>query len=211
MNVVTPDAGFVPYIERELADRWALASREQRARGRRWYPTARELMEELAAETGYTVEQAVAVMAITSQGAQLVSNLRWTREALESHGAARVGRFPNQQGPKIAAVLADPAEAEAFVTGPKVGAFHRAILGDDALVLDRWAFYAAGWVTEGRDETPSDRVRAAVTEAYRRAAKRARITVRDFQAVVWLQSRESTPVLRRGRWVTPRLADITAA
>jgi hypothetical protein len=97
------------------------------------------------------------------------------------------------------------------VNGPKVGAFFRAILGADELVLDRWAIFAATG-TGDREENHKLRrdVRAAMVTAYKRAARQARCTVRDFQAAVWIATRESTPVLKRGRYTIPRLADITS-
>ena len=197
---------LVPYVRRELEAVLAAATPAQRSRGRKWYPAARQLMQDLADRTGYTLEQAVAVLAITSPGAQLVTNVDWTRQALQSRGAARVGRYPNQMRPKVAAVLADPAAASAYVTGPKVGAFHRAILGDtDALVIDRWAT-AAGNVF--RSDALTEGSRRALDAAYRQLARARRRSVRDLQAQVWIAVRESTPVLRRGKVVTPKLADI---
>lgn len=163
------------------------------ARGRAWYPQARQLMIELAEETGYTLDQAVAVMAITSPGAQLSTNLDWTRTALRTNGTAKVGRFPNAMRPKIQAVLADAELAHEYVTGPKVSPFFRAILGDeDALVLDRWALYAAGHLD--RDTVPGPVMRRKIEDAYRRAAKRAGMAVRDFQAALWIDVRESTGI-----------------
>jgi hypothetical protein len=201
-------------VGHELERRWKAATPEQRRRGRRWYREARELMEELARETGYTLEQAVAVLAITSAGAQLATNLRWTREALESRGAARVGRFPNAMAPRIRRVLEDPAYAAEFVGGPKIGPFHRAILGDGgALVLDRWAIAAA---IPGVDRDTAHREltkgrREAVEQAYRELAKRLRMRTCDLQAVIWLQIRETTEVLHLGRGPMVRqLADITS-
>lgn len=210
---LAPDHGLEPYYRRELLERWASANPAQRRRGRTWYPTARAILEGVAADTGYTLDQAIAVMAITSPGAQVATNLGWTREALESDGRAKVGRFPNVMRPKIAAVLADPEYASAYVTGPKVGPFFQAIRGDDsALVLDRWAIYAAQG-SGSREENHKLRrdVRAAIVTAYRNAARQARIRLRDFQAAVWIQTREATPTLKRGHWVVPKLADITTA
>jgi hypothetical protein len=173
-------------------------------RGTRWYPQARALMERLASDTGYTLDQAVAVLAITSPAAQLTTNLRWTREALESGGTARVGRFPNSMAPKIQAVLADPAAATEYVRGPKVGPFFQAILGDnDALVIDRWAAYAAGH--SDRDAVPDAESRRGIESAYRRLATRVGMSVRDLQAAIWIHVRESTA---RGGGTVPRLADI---
>jgi hypothetical protein len=211
MVALEPDHGLEPYYRRELLSRWSSADAATRRRGKQWYPAARAIMEEIAADTGYTLAQAVAVMAITSPGVMVSTNVRWTRDALESRGSASVGRFPNRMRPKIAAVLADPVAAEQYVNGPKVGAFFRAILGADELVLDRWAIFAATG-TGDREENHKLRrdVRAAMVTAYKRAARQARCTVRDFQAAVWIATRESTPVLKRGRYTIPRLADITS-
>jgi phytoene/squalene synthetase len=200
-------------VEHELERRWRAATAEQRRRGRRWYALAREWAEQLAERTGYTVEQVVAVLAITSAGAQLATNLRWTEQACETRGAARVGRFPNAMRPRILAVLASPEAAAEFVGGPKIGPFHRAILGDrDALVLDRWAIAAA---MPGVDRDTAHRElskgrRDAIEQAYRSLAKRLRIKTADLQAVIWLQIRETTEVMHLG--TTPmvrQLADIT--
>jgi hypothetical protein len=160
-------------------------------------------MADLADRTGYTLEQAVAVLAITSPGAQLVSNLQWTERALETNGRTRVGRFPNVMGAKIAAVLADADYAAEYVGGPKVGAFHRAILGDTSqLVIDRWAT-AAGNVF--RSDALTEGSRRTLDAAYRNLARRLRRNVRDLQAQVWIAVRESTPD-SRGR--VRALADI---
>lgn len=210
MVSLEPDHGLEPYYRRELLEQWRQSSRAQRRRGRAWYSTAREMLAELARETGYSVEQAVAVLAITSPGAQLTTNLSWTRQALESHGAAKVGRFPNAMRPKIRAALADPAAAHEWAIGPKVGPFHRAILGDDScLVLDRWALFAAQGHGSDRDSNHqlTKSVRAAIEQAYRSAARRARCKVRDFQATVWIHVRETTPHAKDG--VVHRLQDIT--
>lgn len=173
-------------------------------RGRGWYPQARRLAADMAADTGYTLDQAVAVLAITSPGAQLRTNFDWTRKALESRGEASVGRFPNAMRPKIQAVLADPEYASQYVRGPKVGPFFQAILGDeDALVLDRWALFAAGHAD--RNTTPAPTVRRRIEAAYHRAAERAGMSVRDFQAAVWIHVRENTA---RADGRIHRLADI---
>lgn len=206
-----PSAPFQAPIVGALEEWYRRATREQRRRGREWYPTARQLLEAIAADTGYSLNQAVAVMAITSPGAQLVTNLAWTRAALESRGRAKVGRFPNVMRPKVASVLANPATADEFVTGPKVGPFYRAILGDtDALVLDRWALGAA-FPASDRETVHKHLTResrAAVEAAYRALARRKRLGVSTLQAIVWLAIRESTPNGSHG--TVHRLADITA-
>lgn len=204
MVVLTNDVA-VDVAERQLLRLYRGADSDVKRRGREWYPAMRELLHDAAAEHGYSLEQAVAVLAITSPGAQLVTNIRWTVEALKSGGTARVGRFPNRMMPKIRRVLEDPAAAQDAVAGPKVEPFYRAILGDDsALVIDRWAAFAAGYEAP-RKATSGDGMTAAerrvIEAAYRRAARKVRRKVRDFQAAVWIAARESTGI---------RYADITA-
>lgn len=194
-RVSTGAESLTPYMRRELVALYAQASPEQIDRGRDWYPCARRWAANLADETGYTLEQVVAVMAITSPGAQLVSNVRWTESALRAKRNRKrisVGRFPNTMRPKIHAVLNSAAAAHEYVTGPKVGPFFRAILGDeDALVIDRWAFRAATGSNELGLLRP--KLRRAVESAYSDATRTTGETLRAFQAIVWIVLRESTP------------------
>lgn len=191
---------------RRLAAHYRRAEKSGRvSRGRDWYPRMREILE---AERGpHSLEQAVAVFAITSQGAQLRANLEWTRRALA--GDTDVGRFPNRQGPRIREALADPETAHEACIGPKIAAFYSATVGDpDALVLDRWALFAALGEDYDRDTGPSDKQRAECEEAYRRLAAKTGEEVRAIQAAIWLQVRETTPHAKHGR--APQLWDITS-
>lgn len=192
-----------------LYDHWNASRRTgRRKRGRDWYPAMCRWADDLATRTGRTVEQVVAVLAITSPGAQLVTNMRWT-EAILTGAATTGGRFPNANAPKIAGVLTDPDAAHEFVIGPKVGPFHRAILGDSRqLVLDRWAFFAALGIRSDADlHRITNDTRQAVAWAYAKLARKARMSVRDLQAIIWLQVRETTP---RADGRLHRLKDVTA-
>jgi hypothetical protein len=191
-------------VSRRLERHYVRAERAGRVeRGRRWYPTANALLRAAAEDSGYSLEQAAAVFAIVSPGTQLVSNFEWTRAALQSRGQAPVGRFPNVMAPKVRRALADEGYARSVATGPKVAAFLAAILGDtDSLVLDRWALFAAAGEP---NENPSPRERETYTAAYRETAARVGETVSAFQAIVWIQVRETTPD-KRGR--IRRLQDI---
>jgi hypothetical protein len=198
-------------ITANLERHWNESARTgRRQRGKNWYPAAREWAETLARETAHTVEQVVAVLAITSPAVQLVTNMDHTERILRGGGDSG-GRFPNANRPKIAAVLACPEAAAEYVRGPKVGPFHRAILGDrSALVLDRWAIYAA---TGERDNTNLNKVagtkrRDAVEHAYRALARKVGVAASELQAIIWLQVRETTPNGRYG--VIHKLRDITA-
>jgi hypothetical protein len=177
-----------------LIDRYSLATAEQRTRGRAWYDAARAACESIAADTGLALDRVAAVMAITSPDAKLVQNIAWTRAACEAKARRRpltAGRYPADQLPKIARALdqrrPNPGQ---YVTGPKVSAFYRAIMGDDdCLVIDRWAAFAAGF---DRMKPPSAGDRTVIESAYRLAAFSVGESVRDFQAIVWIQTREST-------------------
>lgn len=174
-------------------------------RGREWYAAARRECAAIAAETGYTVAQVAAVMAITSPDAQLTTNIAWTR-AVCSNIRKRVGKYPNAQRPKILAALRDAENPGQYATGPKVSAFYRAIVGDEsAMVVDRWAAFAAGHAQ--RDKVPGVKVRRVIEDAYRTAAANVGETVAAFQAIVWIVVREST---QRADGRIHRLADITA-
>lgn len=196
-------------VESNLLAHWRESARTgRRARGRQWYPTARQWAADLAAETGHTVAQVVAVLAITSPGIQLATNMAHTESVMRGESDSG-GRFPNVNRPKIAGVLSDPIAAEEYVRGPKVGPFHRAILGDrDALVLDRWALFAAtGERGDSVQRFTKGALRESVESAYRALARKLKIPVRDLQATIWLQVRETTARANTG--TVPRLADIT--
>jgi hypothetical protein len=169
---------------------YAVATPAQKRRGRAWYDAARLECASIARDTSVEIERVAAVLAITSPEAKLVQNVEWTRAACEN-GTGH-GRYPSDQRPKVYRALNDRLDRAAdAVSGPKVEAFYRAIMGDDdVLVIDRWAAFAAG---EDRFKVPNARKRAAIEAAYRDAARQVGESVRDFQAIVWIVVRESTP------------------
>lgn len=187
--------------EQMLVALYAQASPAVRRRGRSWYPETNRRLREIAARTGNTPAQAAAVFSIVSPAVQLITALEWTEEILR--GERMGGRYPNMQGPRIEAALATRYPVKA-ITGPKVNPFYRAIMGDtSALVLDRWAAFAAGHQRD-RDIPPA--VRRSLEVAYRAAAAAVGETVRAFQAIVWIMVRETTP---KSNGILPRLADVT--
>lgn len=179
------------------------ATDDQRDRGRRWYPTARRVLARDARQYGTTTARAVAVFAITSPDTQLLTNLRWTRQALASRGAAKVGRYPGRMVPAVRNALASRRPGK-YATGPKVAPFYRAILGDtDALVLDRWALRVATG-----DDRPTAQNRRTADAAYREAAALRGESPRDFQAITWIAARESAMKKRNGSATAVRYTDI---
>jgi len=185
-----------------LLGRYERSTPSIRRRGRTWYPEAFRMLSGMAQETGHTTAQAVAVFAITSANTQLLANIRYTEKILR--GERFHGCYPVVQTPLVKGALST-TKPQRFVTGPKCSAFYRAIMGDtSALVLDRWAARAAG-LNEGRGDI-SGPARRVLEAAYRDAATLCGETVRAFQAIVWIATRETTA---KSTGVVPRLADIT--
>jgi hypothetical protein len=188
-----------------LLDWYATADDGQKDRGRRWYAQAQRECRKIARESGYTYRQVAAVLAVTSPDTQLSTNIRWTRDTC-LNGGQTAGRYPADQLPKVGAILANRRDPGQYVSGPKVTAFYLAILGDtDCLVVDRWASFAAGGP---KDRTVGAKDRRIIADAYHVAAAITGETIRDFQAIVWIACRESTPVLRNGKLTTYRRGDI---
>lgn len=185
-----------------LVNLYRTGTAEQRDRGARWYDTAHAACDRIARDTGMDTARVVAVFAITSPDAQLVTNLKWTRTWAENPGT-KVGRYPGRmvRACWTAMAAANPAEA---VTGPKVRAFYDAIMGDrDALVLDRWALRLA----TGSDATTVGNRREA-ERLYREAAAELKVPVRDLQAIIWTIGREAMTRADLKHTATVTLVDI---
>lgn len=160
------------------------ATPDQRERGRTWYADFRAECKRTSHATRTKLPRVVHVAAATSPACHVRTNLRWTREACASNGAAKVGRYPNAMRPRVLAALDGDFDA---VGGLKVRNFARAILGDaSAVVLDRWALRAIGHHSDSC--TPGQYARFA--QAYSEAAHSVGETPRDFQAIVWIVLRE---------------------
>lgn len=188
--------------ERMLLALYDQASPAVRRRGRSWYPEANRQLRAIAERTGSTPAHATAVFSIVSPMAQVMTALKWTEEILE--GRRTYGSFYSQ-APKIDRALSTRYPVR-YVTGPKVSAFYRAIQGDtSALVLDRWALYAAGH--KQRASSVPRAVWREIDAAYRSAAALCGETVRAFQAIVWIVVRETTP---KSNGILPGLADLTS-
>ncbi len=71
-------------------------------------------------------------------------------------------------------------------TGPKVSRFARNLAGDASVVtVDRWAARAAG-----APESGGARWYITIESAYRAAAREARLSPAQFQAVLWVALRD---------------------
>lgn len=188
--------------ERKLIALYEKASPAVRRRGRSWYPETNRRLREIAVRTDSTPAHAAAIFSIVSPMVQVMTALDWTEQILA--GERTYGAFP-RQAYAIQAALGTRYPVR-YVSGPKVNPFYRAIQGDtNALVLDRWALYAAGH--EQRASSIPRAVWREIESAYRSAAAACGESVRAFQAIVWIVVRESTP---RRNGIVPKLGDVTS-
>ena len=170
---------------RSIRTAWDGATAADLASGLDWYNVAHATAEGLAAGTDgrVTVDQAAAVIAALSPRQHWARNVAAAAAVID--GDTPSGVF----GRQLATARAILAGRQAGPTGPKVSAFHRAIMGDgSAVVVDVWAARAAGVdMPEGRTLSPAQFRRIAA--AYTEAASGLGVAPRDLQAAVWVATR----------------------
>lgn len=162
------------------------ATRAQVLEGRAWYPKMgamiREIRDETSHDTGdYSVSDAVAVgvFAAFSQNATWKANVTMARNYLSGNGRgmksvlAECERFEDG---------ADPTSVD--VLGLKRSDFCANLLGVESRVTcDRWHLRAAFDTMDAPTLTPE--IRALVTVATAKVAKRYRESPAQCQAVIW--------------------------
>lgn len=177
------------------------ATDAQREAGATWYDDARRFAGQLAQGSGYSVEQVAGAIAVLSPQCNWDMNMRAARDAVALHAAGqRPDRLPDYAGyplnvAKCWRVLDGDMSA---VRGPKVTAFHAAIVGDlTHVTVDAWAIRAARSRQRALalayldTEQDGKRELRAIGEAYRRAAALRGIAPSVMQAIVWIAVRES--------------------
>jgi hypothetical protein len=169
---------------------WDSATAADLEAGLGWYGEAHGVAAALAAGTDGRVstEQAAGVIAALSPRQTWQRNIRLAALVVDawSLGVAMPGGVFARQ---LATAVAILEGRQAGPTGPKVSAFHRAILGDtSAVVVDVWAARAAGIaMPHGTSLTPANYRR--IEAAYREAADALGVAPRDLQAATWVATR----------------------
>lgn len=187
-----------PYTRRIL--RWLdRATDEQAAEGRAWYLEARVFAADLAEGSPYTLEQVSAVIAALSPQVNWPANKAAATAAVRAHAIGRrtLPTYTGYTANRVKAFRILDGDIGAL-RGPKVTAFHSAIMGDlSNVVLDIWAMRAARSHGETMarlfrpDEMPNARERRAVEEAYRRAAAARGLAPAEAQAIAWVTAKAS--------------------
>lgn len=170
-----PDVGDVLARFRALA---AQGTPEQMADGLGWYDAAAHVAADVATELGTDLAHGATVVAAFSP------RTPWARNVSEAMAFARGEHVPGLQSRVRDAHF---GLQHGYLTGPKVGAFARAIAGDpDAVVVDSHMVHAAGWPDR---DMPTTRQRRAIVEAVERLAGELGMSPRDCQAYLWCVQR----------------------
>jgi hypothetical protein len=157
-----------------------------RETGRRWYPDALAKCEEIGAGL-IPVPIVARVMSILSPRVKWDWCIRWTRDIVVAH----------LEGEVMPAVSTGANRTKAWselngkpaISGQKVSAFVRAILGDtDAVVIDSWTLRTVGLKPDAKVTANRQRW---ITAAYTEAAAIVGESPRDLQAILWCAIRGS--------------------
>jgi hypothetical protein len=168
-------------------DGWlTVATAQDLANGLEWYDRARRIADDLAAESGLSSRQCAGVIAALSPRCQWATNVAGARTMVLAAAAGDPqpvvgGVLSNREKAWRIAQGADPDDV---LSGPKVCAFFANIMGDvHSGTVDVWAARAA----EGRENphAPKRRRYRLIAESYRRAGERRGMHPRDVQAAVW--------------------------
>lgn len=171
-------------LRNRLIKHYENAPRAARQAGRHWYDNARTTARKLARDSGRSLAVSAGVIAALSPRAHWATNISWARDSLMS-GAARGGL---STGVRKAQRIIDGERPLQVLSGPKVRAFYRAIMGHcNAAVVDVWIAYAVGVDSNGWSEQQYNKVAQALTDA----AKNVGVPVIVFQATVWVAVRGS--------------------
>lgn len=138
-----------------------------------WYARAHGELARYAAEVGENPQRVADVLALTSPRQTVARNVQLTRAYVETRSTA--GMLPSV----IAAV--NHYEACGEIRGPKTSAFSRALMEENAVVVDVWMFRAMRLTHK---TMTAKRYREAVAKV-RRCARYVRMSPADCQSSVW--------------------------
>lgn len=165
-----------------LAGHWHASDRATRRAGVRWYRDARDTARAMARAAGVTHATAAGVIAAISPRLHWRHNVNAARTLLLGGEPTGVFRASLAKARRIMA----GERPLTVLSGRKVRAFYRALMGDEsAAVVDVWTARAAG--LDPKDLTPRqyDLVAAALTMA----ARDLGTTTARLQAVAWVHVR----------------------
>lgn len=157
------------------------------ADGLAWYGRAESIMAAMAERNGVDRHTAAGVTAALSPRTPWARNLTIADAVIS---AAMTGAPVPSVGTRAnvdkAWKIANGADPDAVLGGPKVTAFYANLTGDpDRPTVDVWAARAAG----ANPDRLTDKRRRELRAAYIEAAEARGVAVRDLQAAVWVSVR----------------------
>lgn len=172
----------VRQFARRLLAVWRAATRREKTAGARWYAEATRTAKTLARRYGVSHATAAGVMAAISPRLTWKYNVKAAEMILAT--ASRVPGVFRASLVKALRILSGERPLQ-VLSGPKVRAFYRVLMGDEShAVVDVWMARAVGvkpeHVTRQYDE---------ISQAIELAAQSARTTVARMQATAWVQVR----------------------
>ena len=138
-----------------------------------WYARAHDELARYAVEVGEPAQRVADVLALTSPRQNVARNVGLTRQYIETSSTA--GMLPS-----VVAGLTH-YESTGEIRGPKTAAFSRALMGENAVVIDVWMFRAMRLTHK---TMTAKRYREAVAKV-RRCARYVRMSPADTQSCVW--------------------------
>lgn len=185
---MTYNRRHVHHFARRIVRTYERATVGELLEGVAWYEDARNFCGELSETYGVPLETAAGIVAVLSPMTEWSLNKDRARLILDgaNGGMLNAGK---------ACAIRDGADPATVVSGRKVTAFYRAILGDpDAIVIDRHAFdVAIGHTTDDATRKVLERrgQYELFAEAYNRAAAMIGVDPVVVQAVTWTVHRNT--------------------
>lgn len=168
------------------------ATAQDLADGLAWYDRARGEAERMSDTYGLPMRHCAGVIAALSPRCQWAANVRSAELMISASCAGDLEPVANGTLDNRAKAwkIANGADPDAILSGPKVRAFYANITGDtEAVTIDVWCARAA----EGRENphAPKKRRYDVLAESFRRVGRTRGMHPRDVQAAVWVAYRRT--------------------
>lgn len=175
-------------MEDRIRDAWFATTSQDRVLGMEWYDVARATAVALASGTPLTVEQTAGVLAAVSPKTQWSVAIKWAGQLVQAYldgmPCPLVALPENRRRAWV--ILSGEIHPELILSGPKVEAFYKNIMGDFmAVTVDRWAIRIA----TGRTQQVSRSMCNRIAAAYQHVAKEVGALPAEVQAATWVHVR----------------------
>lgn len=195
---MTYNRRHIQHFTRRIISTYSAATESELVEGTSWYDDARRFCEETAETYGVTLQTVAGIVAVLSPMTEWELN---KQRALMILDGANSGMLNASK----ACAIRDGVNPEDVVSGQKVIAFYRAILGNyHSVVIDRHAHdVAIGRKCSDTERKVLERANQfpLFVEAYERASERLGVAPVIVQAVTWtvMRRRESRFAAARSR------------